>query len=644
MSVISSYLKVFRIIFVMCSLYIMGAVFYRWDGFKYYGSFSDFPLGIALAFILWSIVAVIVTIFIWLLFKVVEWSLLLMGRKIRIEHILMFIGVFIFFGALVWKGRWFIRHYVVITQQVKLIILIVVAIISILSTTILRNKAVSWIGIIQERITPLIWLFGVFAILSVSLIAYQVSAYQIWGGEDKGILPEISRTSLSNKKQPNIILVTFDALTIRNMSVYDYHRETTPFIAEWAKNATIFTKTKAESNATSPTTASLMTGKRVWTHQLYAPHGYNVINADTENLPLLLKRNGYYNIALIQNSFASVKTLGISNSIDIAPLVPSFTEPFSIESIIEKQLFRLLGDKFHIYSWIIRDDFIFKLLLRTFPQKIFITEYPPEKVFNRFLEIINNNPPEPFFAWIHVFPPHAPYLPPEPYIGTFDSSPILRTAISQRKIWTRDNIDTKRARYDEFIRYCDKEFEKFIKQLRKYKFFKNTVIILSSDHGQSFEHNYITHGGIHLYESVTNIPLIIKEPAQIEGKIIDDLTEQIDITPTILEFANIPVPLWMEGESLVPIMHGKELQLKQALSMTLEGNRSKHRVMEGTFAIWEGDYKLIHFFKDKKSLLFNLKLDPDELDNLIDKEPGIGQHLLFLIQDNLKKANKKIGK
>jgi arylsulfatase A-like enzyme len=235
----------------------------------------------------------------------------------------------------------------------------------------------------------------------------------------------------------------------------------------------------------------------------------------------------------------------------------------------------------------------------------------------------------------------------------FDSSSKFRTVKNQKsfKFNTTGNtqeqqakVNVLRSRYDEFIRYCDKQFEEIISELRKRNKLKNTVIILSSDHGESFEHNYFKHIGSHLYEQVTHIPLVIKEPGQNEGQIINSLAEQIDIPPTILDLADIPMPSWMEGRSLVPLLNGKKLPSKPIFSMQFMENSSRGRqiITRGTIAVWEGDYKLIHYLNEEKSLLFNLKQDPDELNNLFDKETEAGPRLLNLIKDNLKRANEKI--
>lgn len=254
-------------------------------------------------------------------------------------------------------------------------------------------------------------------------------------------------------------------------------------------------------------------------------------------------------------------------------------------------------------------------------------------------------------------PPHAPFLPPEPYMQMFDSSEKLTTLkaqltriqeirkyLSEFKRFPAD-IVILRARYDEFIRFCDEQFKDFIMRLDKGNRLKNTVVILSSDHGESFEHNYFLHAGGHLYEQVTSIPLIIKEPSQTDGRIINDLVEQIDIPATILELAGIEKPPWMEGRSLYPLLRGKKLSSIPVLSMAFPENPDHGaKITKGTIAVWKGDYKLIHYLEEDRSLLFNLREDPDELNNLFDKEPEIANRLLSLIRLNLEKANERIQK
>ena len=342
-------------------------------------------------------------------------------------------------------------------------------------------------------------------------------------------------------------------------------------------------------------------------------------------------------------------------------------------SNIHSALYHLFFGKIKLYDWIFLDDFAPTFLFKkTIYYPIYYSIYKKnvweEKkkvpvmtntILDKFISDIDNSDyTEPFFVWLHMMPPHEPYLPPEPFIGTFDSSSRLRTLEKQfnyRRVvaehleksgrFTLEDLellDSYRARYDENILFCDKKFEDFIDQLMKRNMLNNTVIILSADHGEIFENNHMGHGGV-FYEQVMNIPLIIKYPNQTDGRVVDDIIEQIDIPATILDIADISLPSWMEGRSLVPFLHDEKLLPMPAFSMHLEANRRRgHKIEKGLFAVWEGDYKLIYDLEKGESLLFNLKKDPEEQDNLIGKEPEVGKHLVGLILDNLEKANERI--
>ena len=646
-----SFWKLFRLNFVLFSLYLMGDAFFRWDGFSYYASFSEFLPAIALVSILWSIIAVFTALLLWLILGVFEWSCQRLGLKIRIEHLLLYTGVFILFGVSVWEGKKLIWPNVETTLQLKLIAFICVVIISIFITLLFRNKAERWIDIIQERITPLVWLFGVIVIFSAPLVAYHT-----WiKGTDVRLHKQNILQSAAVKDRPNFILVTFDALTARNMSSNDYYRETTPFISEWAKSATLFEWTEAASNATVPTLTSLTTGKRVWNHHAYYLEGFRTEEI-TENFAQVLKNNGYHTRVYMGNRFTMPKKLGMESAYDFGQKIyPWELTSFSILGIIDKFLYHSFANKIPLYNWIIKEDFLlYKILLRVASPGLYKV-YKPLEAFNYFIKAMKKDKiPEPYFVWFHFYPPHVPYLPPVPYMGMYNSSLQLREEKSQRiaiatirrergKSTDNDNLlNLLRDRYDESIRFCDKQFENFMRQLDENNLSSNAVIILSADHGESFEHRYIEHGKMELYEQVTHIPLFIKEQNQSKGFIVKDMVRQIDIPATILDLAGVTVPSWMEGRSLVPLMHGKKLAPRPEFSMILETNRQREKLTKGTIAVWEGDYKLIHYLNDNRSILFNLREDSDELHNLLDSKPEIGKHLLDLIKDNLKKVNEKI--
>lgn len=626
-----SFWQVFRIIFTFFSLYIISDAFYRWDGFSYYASLSEFIQSFSLLLILWSIIALIFSIFAWVALKMLEWLCKHTGWKIYADHLLLFLVLSIIVEILVWSSKRFMWPNMPVHIAIKAMVVCSSIFVAAFLAFLLRNNAEKWVENIKSNITPIVWLFGIFVFLSIPLVAYRTLGHNEQPGKPQTALEQ----EKADKTRPNIILVTFDALTARDMSVYGYTKQTTPFISEWAKTASLFMKAEAESNSTTSTTASLMTGKRLWTHQTYHIMGSKPDKSNVESLPLLLKNNGYQTMSFVANPVASVEILGVSNAFDIKPPANEFVDTtfwfaggdmvnFGFADIF---LYKIFGGKFRLHDWIIRSDFILgKQLSLTFPRDLKKSTVPPKKAFNKFISALKSDSKDPYFAWIHLLPPHDPYLPPESYKGMFGSSSGLRT----------------REKYDEFIRYCDKEFENFISSLQEKTGIDNTIIILSADHGESFEHNYIGHSTSHLYEQVTHIPLIIKEPNQSNGRIIPDLVEQIDIPATILDFAGISVPSWMEGRSLVPLVNGDKLPEKIAFSMNFQNNRSRGHIIEtGGIAVWKGNYKLVHYLDENRSLLFDLQQDPGEINDLFDLEPVIAEDLLSLIQINLKRANEK---
>ncbi|RJR17857.1 MAG: hypothetical protein C4581_07300 [Nitrospiraceae bacterium] len=637
-----------RLNIVIFSLYLLGDAFYRWDGFRYHSSLSEFLPAVALASMLCGIIALIISVVLSIILSSISWICKQIKLNISMHHLLTYIGFFIITGALTWKLKKIMLPQVQTTANVKIIVFFSILLVTAFITWLFRNRAERWIRIVQDRITPLVWMFSAFILASVPLVFYHSYVKDV----DNAAPETSSRPIIIDKKRPNIILLTFDALSAKNMSVYSYNRQTTPFIAEWSKTATVFTNLEAASNWTVPTAASLMTGKRPWTHRAVHLQGSKPIKSDTENLPLLLKEGGYFNIAIVANPLASVKALGIAAAFDIAPPSIEFSN-----RVANKLLYRFFAFKIKLYDWIIQEDFILGQLLHIVSPDVYVTSVPPEEAFKQFLAILSNNPPEPYFAWLHILPPHAPFLPPTPYMGTYDASDKMRTYKSQWKIIGKVNeynnsaglpaevksvIEVLRSRYDEFINYCDKQFEDFFNLLKNGNKFANTVVIISADHGESFDHEYLTHGGIHLYEQVTNIPLIIKEPFQEVGKVIHTPVEQIDVSALILDMAGIPAPSWIEGHSLLPLMHGEEIAARPVFSMNLEKSPSRDYIIDrGTISVRDGNYKLIHYLDENKSLLFNVYEDPGELINLSDSEHAISQRLFSLISENLKIANKR---
>ena len=273
------------------------------------------------------------------------------------------------------------------------------------------------------------------------------------------------------------------------------------------------------------------------------------------------------------------------------------------------------------------------------------SEFPMRLAFDLFFGQVSSIH-QPFFVWIHVLPPHTPYLPPEPYKNTFASKAEMSSEIAQggyRGPYSpskQREIDSLRKRYDEFILYVDAELQDFVTRLKRAGFYDKSLLIFSSDHGEIFEKGFFAHGGPYLYEPLIHIPMIIHEPGQKKGTRLNTLADLIDLSPTLLNYLGLSIPEWMDGESFLPALQNGAPSSRPKFSMWFEKNRSlNHKITTGTVAVLENDYKLIYYIKDGRSELYNLRLDPREEHNLIEVETQIAQQLKSIILEKVRHIN-----
>lgn len=646
-----SFSKILRIIFVLSTLKFTYDAFYAWDGFSFRYKYMEFIPDFSLSFILWTVLAVIFALILWIILYVLFVISQTLIKSIRFEHVLMwFILVVSLFVVKIF-------YFHVNLQELIGLNRLTLRIIGILLVAVLvwmgRKFFEKILRKIDDSITPLVWLFAFLFIIAIPLSFYE--QFTSYTREKSYSNVQFKTLNEGGGKRPNIILVIMDSLTALDMKSYGFMLQTTPFISEWSKGAVMFRNVYSASNWTTPSMMSIMTGQRPWTHRTWSRPGFRDKDRNYENnMPRILREYSFEVNSFVQNSYAHPRTLGIDNSFlkkdkSITFIIPEEFWFSRIQHIFKRPI---------VIAWLFKYNFIAKKILEYKPDQ-FTTFHPPEKVYNSFLNHISktnddNNQHMPFFAWLHTWTPHEPYLPPKPYMGVFGDAEKFNTMRKQLELGVRyhnykpeqqEDVNILRKRYDEYILYSDNEFKLFISRLKETIDMSNTIIVLTSDHGESFSHGFQAHDGPHLYESLVRVPLIIKMPGTGEGKLIDIPVEITDIAPTILELVGIPIPEWMEGRSLVPLINGRN-DSRPVFSMQLIKNKfiGNEPISKGTFAVWEGEYKLIHYLEENKSLLFNLKEDPDELNNLFDRDPETGQRLLTLIQDNLKKANERIGR
>jgi len=193
------------------------------------------------------------------------------------------------------------------------------------------------------------------------------------------------------------------------------------------------------------------------------------------------------------------------------------------------------------------------------------------------------------------------------------------------------------ALYDSEINYVDLHLGEIIDEL---KLDKNSLVIITSDHGEEFlEHGRFSHAH-NLYGETINIPLIVMLPNSKTKKVIERTVNLIDIMPTILHLLGIEPPEYIAGESF--------LEQKQVFSWREE--ISKEQGADYDFAeldrhdilktIMTPEWKYIYNFKNKTEQLYNIKSDFSEQNNLIDKKPNQSNQLKEKLFNWIAKAKK----
>lgn len=221
-----------------------------------------------------------------------------------------------------------------------------------------------------------------------------------------------------------------------------------------------------------------------------------------------------------------------------------------------------------------------------------------DKSITAIIELLKNpeNTKGQFFLWSHLMDPHDVYVKHE-------ESPDFG----------KDN----RGRYDSEVWYTDMWLGKLFEFGKTQPWWKDTAIIISADHGEAFgEHDMYKHA-FEVWDVLTRVPLIIKAPGA-EPKRIKEPRSHIDLAPTILDLMKVPALSGFQGETLVPEVYGEEEPKSREpilLELAEDSNNPARR------AIIDGDYKLISFETGWKKMLFHLKTDPGELNDLSEKEP-----------------------
>lgn len=470
--------------------------------------------------------------------------------------------------------------------------------------------------------------------------------------------------------RPNVLLVVFDTLMARHMSVYGYPRDTTPNLNRFAQNATVFHRHYAGGSFTSSGTSSLLTSNYPWTQRSINLMGTVSQAFEHKNLFRIFGDAGYTRVAYTHNWMAAqllnqfrgdinywkpTRELALSD-IEIADRFfgNDHDVALSAERVLTIPNTYGTGSLFLSplqQAWSSHDDQQLQAKYqaqfpRGLPNSAQTTTFIIEDAVN-WLQTELKQVSSPSFIYFHLLPPHEPYNPRKEFIGLFDDDPIVEPPKPLHPLGTDfDEIAENLARrhYDEFLAYADAEFGRLYDFMVREKMLDNTYVVFTSDHGQILERGTKGHTNPLLYETITHIPLMICAPGQTHRVDVQAPTSCLDVLPTLAQIIGQPVPDWTGGQ-LLPTFGG-QADLDRTIYTVDAKNSPKQGILnQATVAMIKNDYKLIHYRGYEKGYtgtfeLYNLKQDPEELTNLYSPNASTGNELQNELLAKMDQVNK----
>lgn len=386
------------------------------------------------------------------------------------------------------------------------------------------------------------------------------------------IYPATEEVSVAEQDVPvlqkpfNILIYLIDALRPDHLPFFGYEKNTAPHMAEFAKDCVLFKNAYAQASWTRPSVGALFTGLYPFQHQAITLK--SGLAAELKTLAELLANHKYY-------------TIGISSNAGIKPFF-NFHQGFSYFKY-HSNLDGGQADVLNTYAF----------------EQLRLDKTP-------------------FFLYLHTMETHRPYLLKEEFLP-----PVVK---AERRVSVGDpdaprytvNLPQVLSHYDASITQNDKAFGDLMEEMKRLGTYDNTLIILMSDHGEEFfEHEGFAHGNKLYQESIKHL-FIVKLPHQKNaGTVIEENVQEIDIFPTILDLAGLPVPSYCAGKSLRQVLLDPDSLVSPFHREIFVESGDELRKK----AIIDGHWKLIHTgIEWREDLhdyeLFNLKKDPGERQNL----------------------------
>lgn len=343
-----------------------------------------------------------------------------------------------------------------------------------------------------------------------------------------------------------VILISIDTLRADHLPMFGYRAVETPALDALRRDGILFTSAYSQVPLTLPSHAAILTGLLPPSNHVRNNIGYS-LDGKVPTLPAMLRRSGYAAGGAV-SAFVLRGSAGLSQSFDFyddriqnipGKPVSGLQRPGSVTEGIAK-------------DWIGQHD------------------------------------ANPFFFFLHLYEPHAPYTPPEPFYSRYAS------------------------KYDGEIATADAVVGDFLSFLKARGIYDKAIIIFLSDHGEGLSEHGDPEHGIFLYREEIHVPLVVKLPKSARGgQTIADPVALVDILPTIAELTSAARPAHLDGVSLFATRDADRRIYSETLYPRI------HLGWSDLYSLTDHQFELI---KAPRAELYDLVRDPGERRNVISEE------------------------
>ena len=365
----------------------------------------------------------------------------------------------------------------------------------------------------------------------------------------------------------NVLLISVDTLRADRLGSYGHKAAQTPVLDQLAAQGVRFSQVMTVAPLTLPAHASLLTGTFPTYHGV-RDNGQFYLGDEQITLAEILRGRGYRTAGFV-GAFVLDRRWGIAQGFD------TYVDEFDLS-------------KYQLAAG------------------IDAAQRPANEVVDRALSWLRQDLDHPFFAWVHLYDPHAPYDAPD--------------AIASR--FPRD----AHGAYDAEVAFTDAQIGRLLEGLGDAR--DHTIIVVVGDHGESLgEHEEQQHG-FFIYDAVTQVPLIVSGVPRARPSVVNGQVRIVDVMPTILAALEIAGPSANQGTSLLPAIEGAKLE--ERLGFAESWYPRFHYGWSELTAVRDGRYK---FIAAPRRELYDTQTDPNETRNIATENPNLADALQRALDD-----------